>query len=1575
MAAQVKAVRFGLLPQDAIENISAVHVTDPTLHHRNSVRADSLLDPRFGATSRFQACGTCGRTLATCPSHPGHMTMPMPVPHVSYKTVLLQLLNVVCCNCSTLLASPAEKQKIVQSGGTKRLMALYNYFRARRQQHAIVCPNPACKWPQPTTELSEPYFVHRWDTALLDALSMDNNESNPITAELLQECYNQTFNNTDVVYLLKSVPHDDLRFLQFNPKHSHPADMMLRFLIVPGANVRPTLHHGDGSKRQTYNELTKVLACIAKYISQINDTCAKTKFDLRRMNNNLLPLETGPGWTAALDGQIKSLYYNVSTYLNPRKADIPDFKARPYDAKLHAMPNSNVLAPLEGGKMGRYRQNIQGKRVNHCARTVVTPFPEGDIDEVRVPKVLADVLCVPERVSKYSIKEQQAKLQRGEYKHVIPDYENAPREVIEINDKNRNYFVLQVGHVVDRALRTGDPLLMNRQPTLHKVSMMAHRAVVMEGKTFGIHTITMPPYNCDCDGDELNAHVVQSLPAVVELEELMAVSNNMLHPGSNRPAVGMIQDGVVAAWALTGPDTWLTKSDIMSLLLHAKYNPHAPPTEPMTSTIIGKQWSADDLPPPAITKPRELWSGKQLLSILLPHNLHLHRHGAVLGTTSSSSHKDELIVAGGQLLTGQLCKRTVGPVAHGLTHYIALYHGYGAACRFLSDLSRVCAAFFARVGFSMGLSDCKPRDPNVQTQFKRMVDDVEQAFESDVRSRVKRMRELAADDVDWQERTTKAYETAAVATVKTALDTTGKVMDLDPKNAVQVMTVEAASKGSSFNSSQIIGCLGQTFVDGGRPTAQMPPGGRCMPSSRLAKQPEDQEKTRRLLQTAGFVARPYSLGLNVEQSAMHAMGGREGLIDTARKTKVTGYLQRRLVKALETLKCAYDCSVRNSRESVFDIRFGGDGYESSRLLQVAKLDLLLADNAHLRRLADATKRALFDYDDLVAVRDRLRSHRVHGLQQTVALGAALPFCLDTLIPPQANVVTLMCKCYSPAEPVDDELRAAYRAFVMQTVETPCAAHVMWYTGHKCRYCNTCLAMLLEDMIRLHERALLQPGDSIGALAATSLGEPATQLTLNTFHFSGTSNDGMTYGVPRMCEIIDAKVDINSPRMWLPLVAGTTRDEAQQVAASLIETGLLACLTESGIVDGLPPSARASNPCLLDDHLTMFLRYAVRFVFAARVNMTCAVHQLQRAVSNTGLVLTDATAPQTAYVLLVRDEKELSKAVAKATSGHANRANKRHARPMQLNTDDPAAAIDVPLHVLCSTMAGTRPAGTRSAGARPVTVQELLEANQARELMARLHATCIVGGTPGVRDAVVRTHGYSVVDPKTGAVTTEERLLLDVRGTILESVHLVPHVDLANVVTNNVHEVYRLLGVDAAERVLFHEIRTCFEVGGARPDDRLIALLTSVITHWGIILPINRYGLNRLADQSVIAKICFEEVVEQVLTAAAHGTFDPLLGPSETIMFGKLVNSGTGMPVMICNTDDGDDDTIVISVLPECPWYVAPNVQKLRATKELLAEKLPIGALIAAICEFRPSSPPDETAEEEFRPSSPFADGA
>jgi DNA-directed RNA polymerase II subunit RPB1 len=1429
-----------------------------------------------------------------------------------------------------LLVDREQHAASVQNlNGLEKLSKIYRMLRKKKSRSTpIVCPNTECVWPQPETVIEMPYFLHRWKRETLDA-------SQQFDPDLLEFCYSQGFNNTDVVFVLKSISNESLTFLGFNPAFAHPSDMMLENLLIPGSIVRPTMKQGDGSKRQTINQLTRVLSIILRYTNQIGTIMRNSSFEPAAMNNNTLPTTAGPGWSAELDNQMKSLFMLVSNYMSNKKVVIPFHRMKPHDAKVLLQKESCIANSYKNGKKGRVRGNLMGKRVDFCIRTVVTPLVGYDLDEIGIPEGLANIVTVPVAVTRYNVEELQYRLcSTSDIKQIIVDPNNRLNEMIEVNERNKKQIQLRIGYVVERVLQNGDYVAVNRQPTLHRLSFMAHRVVIVQGWTIRLNMGASPPYNCDCDGDELNIHVPQTLAAQAELAELLAAHNNVLHPGANRPVFGLIQDDLAAAHMLSLPSTWLTQEDMLNLLNTCVfYDPKMLPEISMSTAAEQphKVWNKSDLPLPA---DGSRWSGKQLVSMLLP---------PICMRRATSAGKEELLIDHGQLLSGVLCKKTLGVAAHSIIHQIAIYFGGGAACRFLSDLQRLTCEFFSRMGFSIGTHDCILDSAEDDAQLTQVVTDIYEHVE-EIQSQAKRTKLLAKDDPVWQQRVEYAKDMAVVDTVRTALDTSGGIITnaIAPQaNALKFMTTEAASKGSVLNTTQIMGCLGQTFVGGVRPggvatmlAERMFPTSPLLPHAAAAARrlnsnltvPESDD-VRLQLRCAGFIDRPYAAGLDVEQMFTHAMGGREGLIDTANKTKVTGYMARRVCKAMEALVVQYDNTVRSS-QAIYTLRVGGDGYEAGRLFILNKLDLCMAANDVLEANGHH-HRLLFSVDEMKRVRDIIRASRMNGLTLDVlssGLGAALPFNLETLVPPAASIRTHKCQCYTANENLDTMFVDDLRRFVFNELSVTAQAHIMWWLRPSVtNYCNKCLACLLDRMRRLHERALLQPGEAIGVTAATSISEPATQLTLNTFHFAGVVSAGITYGIVRLCELVDSSANARSPFMLVPLLPGTTQQEARDVAAEISSVTLLSVLTDAGIYRNIPPTTLNSNPGVrefLKISKEKFLPFSLRLTVHPSVRINSLIKALQDFVGTSALILCDHFQDNTIHLLFVNNTKLWQKMLTRAMSSVPTRVTQRTMRPVALRPANQATDIarKVPIQQMCrdSVMCHDR---VDEDSETPV--DDVIALNLVREAKARILAKCRLQGIPGVTAVNLQAQKCTTIDSKTGALVNEDRFVLDIRGVGLNSIYKLPFVDMVNVVSNNVHEVYDTLGIDAAAHVLFHEIRTCFEVGGARTDDRLISLLVQVITQWGDIMALTRHGINRLHEshQSAVAKISFEEVLDMIHDACTTGQRDPLLGPSEVVMFGKRLRAGTGLAEMISTAETDDSNEVVVSNVPTCSTVI------------------------------------------------------
>jgi len=1438
------------------------------------------------------------------------------------------------------------------------------------------------------------------------------------------------YSNWDAFYTLRAVRAADLAHLGFNVARTQPASMLLLNMVVPSIAIRPSVAYDEGSLRGGHDKLTREVADVVKDVNRVVAEAATCRLDLAAAEAHRLP-----ALPDTLRETIMRLYHTLSEYMVKGKCRVPGLKLSTY--ALRSKANAPSLGASMVGKEGYGRNKLQGKRTNFSMRTVVTPFPLGDIDEIGVPDVLADTLTVPARVHPGNLAWLEDLLRQGHVKAVL-DTDTDTR--IRVTAHNRATLPLSMGWMVERTLQDGDALATNRQPTLHRPSIMAHRVRRHPGKTLLLHQSVTIPYNADHDGDEMNGHVPQTLEAQAELLELLAVQRHLMHPRATRPVVGLIQDAVLAAFYLTQQDTFLTRGQAMNLVMEMRFDPAA--------CGLGRDVrdpravrGAARLPLPAILRPEPLWTGKQLVSMCLPP-LHLHRRVRRPGAASEPAPGEDPALAAdgwvrvrrGQLVQGSLCKQTVSDVANGVIHVACVYHGNVAAARMISDLQRVFNRFFSTFGFSVGVGDMA-LDPRTNARIDAQV--------AGAGAHVQALHAAAAgwgDDLKVQ----AALEAQVSATLRAAASNCSNLMGpaLPASNRLGAMTIVAGSKGGPFNVLQIGGLVGQQFVNGQRPAAGRPDRARSLACEPLRSQPPLGVAAD--LAQRGFVTRCFKQGLTPLQAFTHCMGGREGLVDTSTKTATTGYMQRQMVKVVESHRLDHDQTVRNAHQHLFQMYFGGDGLDPTRLVLVT-LDALLLDDAALAQALvapgrRATPAGRAEAAVAAALRDRVRATKL------ALTHAHLPNVLKVSLPWDAAVLMeeQQASCGDPAcrarrrRVGDAELgRALARleALCRQLDrEVPCLharfhLRCLWGTqplAARWRCCPACFEGACQRALRLHRKARMSPGEAVGANAANSMGEPTTQMTLNTFHFSGKGCKAVSEGVPRMRELIGASRNISTPWLTLPLAGdrGATRAAADLLARGLPHTLLrhvVACATAVHEEDPLRPTG--PDAAMVLRHAP-FLRHAAGrcSAWTLRFELHRPRTELRgltpRAVANVvndhlglGAVVVASDVRDAAWVVRVYllDLAPLAADTVAATARRPGRAADRRVTQRRYSVQRLSAAVARAQHPLAALagdadalpqLAPSRGAVRRAGGGgcgRPGTrrarprapglhlplyradpsvrtgqastqrcVEWLLARNLQRDLMGRL----TVGGLPGVRDAQVRLQQRTVLGPGPGEARTASEFVVDVLGCGVGQLALLPLVDRARLVSNDVLDVYLHYGVDAAAAVLYHELCTCLASAG-RVDERLVKLIVDAMTHDGHPCSISRHGINKGNKHNVLAKITFEDVLEMLQEAASYGAGDPLTGVSECIMLGRQPCLGTGHVRLYTPGPDG---------LEPCRNQAirstgGPPTADLEVLTSVLVDSG--GAPLGQPASPRPSSPPPDALSPPapavprgFRPATP-----
>ncbi|MCE4604776.1 MAG: DNA-directed RNA polymerase subunit A', partial [Aeropyrum sp.] len=531
-----------------------------------------------------------------------------------------------------------------------------------------------------------------------------------------------------------------------------------------------------------------------------------------------------------------------------------------------------------------------------------------------VPEEIAKILTVPMKVTTYNLDEARRYVLNGpdKWPGALFVYKASERKKYDLRffkDYQKLAESLEPGDIIERHLINGDIVLFNRQPSLHRMSIMGHIVRVMPGKTFRLNLLVCPPYNADFDGDEMNLHVPRLEEAMAEARELLLVEKHVLTPRYGGPIIGGRQDYVSGAYLLTVKTRLFTRSEAEALLSVAGYK--------------------GELPEPAILKPKPLWTGKQLASLFLPEGLEFRgksktNAGDLACGNELCFHDSFIVVSRGRLLEGVLDKKAIGAEEpNNLLHIIALEHGTSKARELLDTFYRMFIRMLEMRGLTISLHDIDLPEP-AKEEIRRLIAE----YKEKVYKLIEEYRKGTFEPIPG-----RGLEESLEIRIMEVLDELRKKVqetasnNLDPFNDVFVMA-RTGARGSDVNISQMAAMLGQQAVRGKRIR-------RGLRRRVLAHFKEDDTEP----EAWGFVRSSFREGLRPTEVFFHAAAGREGLVDTAVKTSQSGYMQRRLINALQDIVVSYDGTVRDLYNNLIQLRYGEDGADPMKTYHGKPVDV------------------------------------------------------------------------------------------------------------------------------------------------------------------------------------------------------------------------------------------------------------------------------------------------------------------------------------------------------------------------------------------------------------------------------------------------------------------------------------------------------------------------------------------------------------------------------------------------------------------------------------------------------------
>jgi len=1421
----IVGIQFGIFSPDEIERRSVVEITNAGTYDGNEPRIGGLFDPRMGVLDNGKTCRSCGQTNHQCPGHFGHFRLARPVYYIQFFPLVLNVLSCVCIRCSKLLIDTELHGNFLKRRGEARwrqmLNACSNIGRCGQETE------DGCGARQPDRYVRDGIarIVAEWDN--IEGPGQDVAGANRKERQVLEVEY--------VLRLFRRITDEDVDFMGLNRFWCRPDWMICTVMAVPPPQVRPSVIQDNNQRSE--DDLTHKL------------------FDIINTNNTLQDKINNNAAKNIVDEYTNVLQYHIATLVDNQ---IPGVAP---SAQRSGRPLKSIQQRL-GSKEGRIRYNIQGKRVEFSARSVITPDPNISVGEIGVPIKIAMNLTMPERVTPYNREKMYKLIQNGADKY--PGAKTLVRQdgrMISLKHVNSKEIVLHYGDIVNRHLADGDTILFNRQPTLHRMSMMGHRVKVLPYNTFRLNVSVTSPYNADFDGDEMNAHIPQSLEASTELSEIAAVPHQIVAPRHAKPVIGVVQDSLVGSWRMTRPRVDFSRREFMNM------------------QMWNKRFEGV-LPPPGKGK---RFTGQQILSQLLPPINVEMGNGFYKDAKTADEKKDNyVLIKEGVIQNGIMDKDIFSKPSKGIVHTIFKDYGETATVNFIDAMQNTVEQFLVYNGFSVGISDLVA-DENTRKEMDKVI----KARKAEIENILLQLH-LDLFDNNTGKTNQQEFEDKVYTELNKATELSGKIglSSLADENRLIAM-VRAGSKGSTINIAQMMACVGQQAPEGRR----IPYGfsDRTLPHY---KKYDDGAEAR------GFVESSFIQGLTPQEFFFHAMSGREGLIDTAVKTADTGYIQRQLVKAMEDLVIQFDGTVRDARNNILQFHYGEDGVNSTKIetqgLGLSKLtdqDILTQYSMNGLDLTGVFQEgvlvgpeetaALEEFSRTVLTDRKMLVEDVYRNKEDGSTFASVN--LDRLILNMSVKFQL-----SNTQPTD--LKVGYVLEGIQKViqktqpfnKLWCAMLRFYLAPHKMifkqRFTQVAFDTLLELIVLRNWQAWAQPGEQVGIIAAQSIGEPSTQMTLNTFHLAGVAaKSNVTRGVPRLKELLKVT---KSPKaisltVYLKPEFRGDKEKAREVAQDLELTLLRDVTTRAAIY--FDPKDEETVVDEGDRDLIAFYKAfeSTETPATAEGEEVWSRWMLRLEVDRERLFGKNISMEDIAFVLRQRFGDEI--------------------KLIYSDFNSPRLIMRIRL-----------PAIAKSG---------LDDLANLKKFVNRVLNGIVIRGVPGIKSVSFR-EDKDQIEYGQGKYEKVTQYVLDTDGSNYQAVMSHPMVDGRRLVSSHVHDIFENLGIEATRAVLLTEIINLFDAAGADVNFRHPGLLCDVMTRAGKLMSADRYGINK-NDIGPLAKASFEETEKILLRAAVFGEVDPITGVSANIMTGQVIRGGTAFSQILL------DETALMRLqenLPAVPDY-------------------------------------------------------
>ena len=1441
----IEKIEFSILTNKDIKDYSAVKKDPFGINIADSYdnyepKKGGLVDLRLGTCDIYLNCTTCGLNHIECPGHFGHTELAEPVYHFGFLNNLKTILQCVCLSCLKLVTKKDEK--II-----KGLVGKKNKLKELRELTKGINFCQHCGTPIPSIikEIKESSASVR----IYSEVEVGNTIEDEKTGESVEtkNKLREYLSPKDCYRILRCVDDEDCYFLGFDPKVSRPDDLIGIRIPIPPVCIRPTAKIDFLASSTMEDSLTLKIADLINHNIRIRNQIDKeiVGSDLSHFNQDMHTL----------------LQYHWATYYDNETISLPksDFKAS-------NKPTQSISERIKG-KTGRIRSNLMGKRVDFSARSVITSDPYIGIDEVGIPKRVAMDLTIPEEVTPNNIKKLSKLVRNGREKYPGANYvhrinfTNGKIDERKIDLKYRKKDIkLVYGDVVNRHIVDGDYVLFNRQPTLHKPSMMGHKIQVLErddADTFRMNVSVTTPYNADFDGDEMNIHLAQSYQARNELQRIANVKYNIISAKDSNPIIGCVQDSLVGAFVLTHFNEKIDYNIVCNLLC---------------GTTSKSKYTL---------KKNEKLNGHELFSHIIPKGLNVLK---------SKDGNVSFQIKNGKLLKGVLDKKSLSTQKNSIIHFIWDKFGPDKTSNFIDDTQRLILEFLTYNGLSIGLHDCFI-DKSVSENISKIVDNKLLESKNYITKMENDVNNISLDII----------ENSISEDLNTIASNIGGdlINHLDMNNNF-MKCVKSGSKGKVQNIYQIMALYGQLTIIGSRirKTVQQ----RTLP---YFHRNDDTPEAR------GFIKNNFVTGYNGHEFFFGTAAGREGLINTAITTAKTGYIQRRLVKSLEDMSVRYDGTVRAANDDVIQYLYGENGINQLTQTSV-KISLVTFNDQKLK------ENLLFSKSQVSELEKKLKSKNISKFNEK--FGIILLEARDTLryIQRKAglNYKILVEDYMIPVnlmrltnDSINDKLEKydLYPEYILEKIDsiiTNLKNKLIVYTNEKSKLYKKdenefkyifkialyeylapvkCIYeynldkkgfdKLISEIENSYIKSIVEPGEMVGIIAAQSVGEPTSQMNLDSKHAAGKGgiNTGATSGIPRIEELLGFSKNIKTPQMMIYFDEKIYEDKAsvnritsyfkQLNIGELIESAEIFYQVDgNNNNDKVIEADNVTGPFFINNQKTDLKN--MPFIFRFKMNM-------EKMMDKETTLLDIKTKFISYWYNIMQNVKNMKK----NEKDIFYKINKMAILSNQLNKEPI-------IHIRFSI--------------------NNFDYNILSNFMKLVLHHIPLKGVNKIKDTIIAQSRNIVFDEDGNDKVVKEQMVVT-SGINIEMLKNFKGIDNTRTSCNDIVSIYKLYGIEAARNCLFYEFQTTFGSGGSGVNYNHLSLLVDFMTHTGDVTSIDRHGLGKL-DIDTMAKASFEKQMEHFVNAAVFNETDNLNSVSSKIMVGQVFKGGTGAFDLILDTD-------------------------------------------------------------------------